>query len=405
MSLLTRRSLVRSALAITATSLAGSAALFAQSETSTQDTIDEGALEANAAVATALAEATARVASFNYYGLGEISTLIANVTTAQTLAASLAETETPYLRLHWPEQTARVLQLARNYVASLGGPSNPGALCAIRDGMIVARQDLSAQADGKGVPAAILLTLAFAAEFGAARRLTNDRETLRALLDDYRVWTDAMRNMADGSIPFRRVAATTSHNSELSALAESPYGKRLGIGTYLIEGAQIENRIADPCVIFYSRYLENPAQTRGGFTVPDDHRLNHFWNPTLVPWVLVGYSRIKARDNAQFGVRLIEFSPGEGKPIPTSGIIGGLRPPIGGEFCYAISSRGVGTSGQAIAQADDHPSLKEDRKDRSSIIAAIKNANACRIEIALCGRALGMLGRFDRVREFFEREV
>ncbi len=266
-------------------------------------------------------------------------------------------------------------------------------------------RDLSGRVDGKGLPAAILLTLAFAAEFGAARRLANDRETLRTLLDDYRVWTDAMRSMADGSIPLRRIAATASHDNELSALTESPYGKRLGIGTYLIQGAQTEKRIADPCVIFYSRYMENPAQTRGGLTVPDDHRLNFFWNPTFVPWVLVGYSRIKARDNAQFGVRLIEFSPGEGKPIPTSGIIGGLRPPIGGEFCYAISSRGVGTSGQAIAQADDHPSLKEDRKDRASIIAAVKNANACRIEIALSGRAIAMLGRFDDMREFLERQI
>lgn len=402
---LTRRGLCRSVLAIAASSLAGPMVPFARAEPDGGDGTNDGAIMANAAVAEALQEAAAQLDRFNHYGIGNMASLVERVATATAIAASLSENEHRYLRLRFPKETGQILQSARDYLAATGPVADLATLAAVRDAMAKARQDLSARKEGKGLPAAILLCAAFGAEFGAARRLTNNRENLRSLLDDYRIWAESMRSMSEGAIPFRRAVAAQSHDEELKALAETPYGKRLGIGRYVVEGSQAEKKIADPCVIFYSRYMVDPAQTRGGFTVPDDHRLNIFWNSTYVPWVIAGYSRIRVRDNAQFGIRLIEYSLGDQQTIPTSGIIGSLRPPIGGEFCYAISSRGVGTASQAVAQANDHPSLKEDRRDRKAIVGAVKNANACRIEIALAGRAIGMLRRFDGIREFFEREI
>ncbi|WP_298095976.1 hypothetical protein [Brevundimonas sp.] len=377
---------------------------FAQSEVTTGDVAGVGALEASTAVANALAESTAQVDAFNFYGLPNINAVVGFVTEALALGTNLAESERPYFRLRFPEQAAQVLKIARDYLAYVGEPADFPALIAIRDAMAGVRRELSAQADGRGIPAAILLTIAFTVEFGATRRLAGQRELLRAVLDDYRVWSDTMRTMLDGAIPFRRKVAAEDHDIQLSALRNTPYGERLGLANYTIEGSQTEKRIADPCVIFYTQYLSIPAQYRAGFYV-SEYQSNIFWNPTFVSWILLGFSRIRTRDSERFGVRMIEFSSGESRAIRTSEVIGGLHSSIRGEFCYPISSHGIGTPAQAISQANDHPNVKSDLESRTSIIAAIHNANACRIEIALSGRAMGMLERFDGVREFFERQI
>ncbi len=364
--------------------------------------IDEGAIEANAAFAAALTEAGTLLDNFNYSGLGDSTNLIGLITRAQALATSLPESERSYLRLRFYDHTDQVLQVARDYLGYQNGSANPVALAAIRDAMATARRDMSSRPDGRGLPAAILMIIAFSTEFGATRRMSNERAPLRALLDDYRVWAESMRNMQDGAIPFRRVVAAQQHDAGIIALAGTHFGSRLVITDFTISGSQEEHKIADPCVIVANSNVTFPFDHRAGVQMPQ--QTSSFIFSSFTPNVLLGFSDIKSRDDSRFGVRLIRFHPGAGANYSLSGYFL-FHPDIGGEYCYILRSNSELSTERAFAKAEEHPSFQEDRRARTAIIDAIKNANACRIEIALSGRAIGMLGQFDGVRGFYERQL
>ncbi len=329
--------------------------------------------------------------------------VLAAIADADAKASALAESDRPYLRLRFPEDgTKAVAQAAQRYADFLGGGAEQTALPPIRDAIVMARRALVSKPEGIGLEAAILVPLAFAAEFGAAVQLGSNNEELRTLIGEYRHWTGRMRSQINGAIPFRRQVAETAHDGQLSAVAQSHLGRRLGLSNFLMHGNQAESRIADPCVIIAKNVLSFDYDARGGITIPQ---------PTppgipssYTPNVLVGYSEIKVRDNSQFGVRLIRFSPGSGGNYAASNHFL-LFPQIAGDYCYIARSEVELSTERAFAKGNELDGMKEDKANRAKIIVAVNNANACRIEIALSGRALGMVGNFSAILDFYERPL
>lgn len=409
---LSRRKLCQWLSALTASTLLPPIAVSAQDPPE----VDEGAISALAAAANALAitggwlaggsgglrQLANSTASGRQALASQLTKLLDAVAAAQGSAATLPESERPYLRLRFPEETRHIAQAARNFADYLASGTDPAALAPIKSAAGQARRDLSGRAEGKGITAAILMALAFAAEYGAAIRLTNDPEALRALLEEYRLWSDAMRTQADSAIPFRRLVAEQAHDQQLTAFGSTPYGRRVEVANFLIEGSQAEKRIADPCVIVATYSITFPFDNRAGVSFPSEGPNGVF--TSFTPNVIVGFSRIRTRDDDRFGAKLIQFSPGSGFNYALSNHFL-FHPGVRGEYCYVVRSNSELSTQQAISRAGEHPSLKEDRDVRTNMIAAVKNANACRIEIALSGRVLGMLRDFDSVREFYERPL
>lgn len=406
MSKLSRRNLFSSAVLLAAAAILPSDGLLARPP----EDADPGAIGANGAVAKAL-NATSFLISGGSAGLrqlgstseagrytvaAQLKTLLDAIASAQARAAALTDSR-PYLQLRFPAATAGITAATTRYVEYIGAGTDQAALAPIRDQIAVERRALSALPEGKGIEAAILVPLAFAAEYGAALRTITDKEALRAIREQYRLWITSMRDMTDGTIPFRRLAAEVSHDGQLNATAGSHFGRRLGIGNFVLGGTQAEKKIGDPCVIIATQYLSFSPDGRGGVTRPQTSSVAIWTNFT--PNVLVGFSDIKVRDNELLGVRLIRFHPGSGMNYALSfGFV--FHPGIGDEYCYVAKSNSELSSAAAFTRAETLDGFKEDRANRTKIIAAINNANACRIEIALSGRALTMLEAFAGILEY-----
>lgn len=380
------------------------------------EAIDTGAIEATTAFDRALVLADAFVAGHSAGILlvsytsdageaavaAQIKAILVAVADARAQAAALAESERPYLRIRLTgDGYDPIIEAAGRYADTLGAVADQAALLPIREAVAAARRALVSAPAGIGIEAAILLPLAFAAEFGAAVRLGSTKADLRSLLADYERWAARMRGEANGSISQRRFGAGIEHDGELGVLATSHLGRRLGLSSFLLRGEQKEARIADPCVIF-SRNIGWRPDRRAGVQMPGPGPLAVPSGNT--PNILIGHSRIRVRDDSRFGVRLIRFDPGAGGNYALSnGFF--LFPGVSGAYCYVADAQGEVSTAQAFAKANQMASMKEDKANRDKIILAVKAANACRIEIALSATALQIAGNIPGVLAFHERAL
>jgi hypothetical protein len=361
--------------------------------------IDEGAIRTNAAVAQAVRSSSELVG--DQFEPVSLRALLAEVSTAQSSIAVLPDCERSYLRVAFPADAEAILEAARTYLDQLNVPADVNGLSRTGRTMAALREQLSGREEGRGLPAAVLAMIAFAVEFGTVSRIPNDKQQRRALLDDYRVWTGAMRTQQSGTIPFRRMAASRSHDDGLLAFAETHYGRRLGIRDFAIGESQSGRRFADPCIIVAKDKLSFTFDNRSGSRLPPNPR-NIYSQHT--PNVFVGFSSIKIWDDERFGARLIKFDPGSGGNYSLSNHFL-FAQSIDGEYCYVVRSNSELTIPQILAHAEANPSYKDDMRIRAQIVSGVKNANACRIEIALSGRALAMLSQFDSLCERYERSL
>jgi hypothetical protein len=360
---------------------------------------DTGALDASNAVVVALA-ATASFVGMTWdlqrlqtdAGRATIASaidrLIAAGGTALAAAAALGDADRPYLRIGLPKSDAETIHaIASRFARSLTTVTPPADLTAIRDGAAGARATLSAKPDGLGLAAMTLLPLCFVAEFVSMVRLSADPAAVRTVIEAYNSWVGVAKSQVDGAIMLRRQIAETDHDQPLIRLAQSHLGRRLELQNYLLKGDQSEKKIVDPCVIFATSSLKIPADNRGGVTVPVDGL--KAVPSQFTPNVVVGHSRIRVVDDNRFGTRLIRFDPGIGGNFPLSSRFF-LWPGISGGYCYVAGSNTELSAQDAFAKANAIDGVKEDKTIRDKIVAAVRNANACRIEIATTAKALAV---------------
>ena len=391
----TRRGLLSTAAAMLSAAALQPTALFAQDN----PVSDEGALGANAAFARAVRAASALLA--DQFGPTRLSSLSAEIINARSLAANVPDSERAFLRQTFPAEAAGMVELGRVFLSQIGIPTDLAALARTGGAIAELRGQLSAREEGRGLASSVLGMLAFGVEFGVARRIGTEKSRIRGLLDDYRLWADSMRTQQAGAIPFRQTAAARSHDDGLLALAETHYGSRLGLVNFAIGRSQSELRVADPCLIVARNVLSFSFDRRSGTRLPSNPRAIF---SELTPNVFVGFSKIEVRDDERFGARIIKFDPGSGGNYSLSNHFL-FHPGVDSEYCYVIRSNTELSIAQIRARAEENPSYREDRETRASVVAAIKNANACRIEIALSGRALAMLSQFDGLIENYGRSL
>jgi len=321
----------------------------------------------------------------------QMGAVLTAVTEAQAKATQLTGGESEYLKLRFhAAEFGTLIDTADQYRRQLGGEATPLDLAAIRRAVGNERVRLVDSAQGIGPEAAALLPLALAAEFGAATRLETDRAAMRAALAPYEDWIARIRSARNGSILDHRQIAEASHDGSLSEVAQTHLGRRLGLSNFLLAGNQAAGRTADPCVLLNKNWVTHPNLDERGAITPTPAQSTWIRSPELTPNVMLGHSRIAVRDDHSLGARLIQFQPsrGPGHYLAPHYI---FWPGVGNEYCYVGRSEVALEPAQALAVAAELPGVKDDAEVRPRIVAAVNQANAARVQIAICGKALQLL--------------
>jgi hypothetical protein len=277
--------------------------------------------------------------------------------------------------------------------------ADPAALTQVREAVSVERDRLMESPAGLGPEAATLLPLALAVEYGATVRLGAAASERRGVLADYERWIRRMRSNRPGSFSSRRQAAEQSHDGQLRALKDASFGNRLGLSNFLIEGDQSERRTADYCVIFSKDIVRGWNLDTAGAVTLTSRQADMVWT-NFTSNVVFGRAKISVKDNVTFGVRMIRYEPGRvGMFAENEAFL--FHPGLDGEYCYIGRSNSVIPPSQVLTRAEEIPGVKTDLETRTAIIAAVRNANARRIEIALSGNALLLLDGADAAIQSF----
>jgi hypothetical protein len=333
--------------------------------------------------------ATSTVARPNGPLPAQVGALIAAVVAAQSRFTQVPEVEKQYVSVRFNEATFRpVLEGVERFRRLLLG-ENVGPIDEIRLAVSQYRALLMQTPEGLGPEAASLLPAALSAEIGAGRLGGASLDAARQALGHYRQWIERMRSAQAGAIGFRRQAAEMAHDGGLSAVAQSHLGRRLGIEKFLLAGDQSEGKTADSCVIISRNIVtwQSGMDARGAVQITPE--ISQRVPGPLTPNVIVGNSRIDARDDSDLGVRLIRFRPGGMRVYEYPNYL--FWPGIANQYCYIGRSETVLEPDAARERARALPGVKDDIEARARITDAVKTANAARVEIALCGQALALL--------------
>lgn len=328
----------------------------------------------------------------------QIDSLLARAAAYQQAAGNLSSAEGALVNVDFSDPAfAEILRSASKYSQYLKAGVSAQPPPEIQSTVRKARLRLMDNPVGLGIEGAALMPVALAMEAGSAYHTGAKPSEIRLLFRTYARWIDRMRSESNGSIPFARRRAEMSHDRLLAGASQSHLGKRLGVSNLLLAGNQEPIRIADPCVLINSNSVAWDLDARGAVVPPaDTHPLI---TPQFTKNLMVGKTSIQLTNDIS-GARLVLFfhDPGADHPAPYYF----ARPPLG-NYCYIGRSQSVLSTEAAFAAANNLPGVKEDEEARARIRAAIDNANAARLTIALSADALEVTRELEEMMGFLER--